>query len=436
MLGLPTTATAPFCPSEVRGSVEIPRGTWYRRAFTMAGPGLLVAVGYMDPGNWATDIAAGSAYGESLLWVVAVSGAMAMLLQILSLRLGLVTGFDLAQLCRKAYPSGIVIGLWLLAELGIVACDMAEVLGSALALHLLFHISIATGIVLTAFDTVIVLGLKGHGFRQIEAIICGLVATIGVCFAIELIYSPPSLSALGHGLLPQLSSLSDPKALVLVIGILGATVMPHNLYLHSSIVQTRRVAGDTMSRREALRFSTLDALVTLAIALLVNAAILSLAATAFHGHGRNEVVDIGDAYRLLEPLLGGAAALVFGVGLLAAGQSSTFTATIAGQILLDGFLNLKIPCWQRRLITRGLAVVPALIGVLWLGDQSVGRLLILTQVVLSLQLPFAIWPLVRFTSQRRWMGRYATTRAWTITAWSVFAVICIANLWLLKSITL
>jgi len=402
----------------------------------MAGPGLLVAVGYMDPGNWATDIAAGSAYGESLLWVVAVSGAMAMLLQILSLRLGLVTGFDLAQLCRKAYPSGIVIGLWLLAELGIVACDMAEVLGSALALHLLFHISIATGIVLTAFDTVIVLGLKGHGFRQIEAIICGLVATIGVCFAIELIYSPPSLSALGHGLLPQLSSLSDPKALVLVIGILGATVMPHNLYLHSSIVQTRRVAGDTMSRREALRFSTLDALVTLAIALLVNAAILSLAATAFHGHGRNEVVDIGDAYRLLEPLLGGAAALVFGVGLLAAGQSSTFTATIAGQILLDGFLNLKIPCWQRRLITRGLAVVPALIGVLWLGDQSVGRLLILTQVVLSLQLPFAIWPLVRFTSQRRWMGRYATTRAWTITAWSVFAVICIANLWLLKSITL
>jgi manganese transport protein len=361
---------------------------------------------------------------------------MAMLLQILSLRLGLVTGFDLAQLCRKAYPSGIVIGLWLLAELGIVACDMAEVLGSALALHLLFHISIATGIVLTAFDTVIVLGLKGHGFRQIEAIICGLVATIGVCFAIELIYSPPSLSALGHGLLPQLSSLSDPKALVLVIGILGATVMPHNLYLHSSIVQTRRVAGDTMSRQEALRFSTLDALVTLAIALLVNAAILSLAATAFHGHGRNQVVDIGDAYHLLEPLLGGAAALVFGVGLLAAGQSSTFTATIAGQILLDGFLNLKIPCWQRRLITRGLAVIPALIGVLWLGDQSVGRLLILTQVVLSLQLPFAIWPLVRFTSQRQWMGRYATTRPWTITAWSVFAVICVANLWLLKSITL
>jgi len=433
MLGLPTTATAPFCPSEVRGSVAIPAGSWYRRAFTMAGPGILVAVGYMDPGNWATDIAAGSAYGESLLWVVAVSGVMAMLLQVLSLRLGLVTGFDLAQLCRKAYPSGIVVGLWLLAELGIVACDMAEVLGSALALHLLFRISIATGIVLTAFDTLIVLGLKGHGFRQVEAIICGLVATIGVCFAIELIYSPPSLGALGRGLLPQLSTLGDPKALVLVIGILGATVMPHNLYLHSSIVQTRRVAGDSMSRREALRFSTLDALVTLGIAVLINAAILSLAATAFHGHGRTEVVDIGDAYHLLEPLLGGAAALVFGVGLLAAGQSSTFTATIAGQILLDGFLNLKIPCWQRRLITRGLAVVPALVGVLWLGDHSVGRLLILTQVVLSLQLPFAIWPLISFTGQHRWMGRYATARPWTVTAWAVFTVICVANFWLVRS---
>jgi manganese transport protein len=400
----------------------------------MAGPGFLVAVGYMDPGNWATDIAAGSAYGESLLWVAVVAGVMAMLLQVLSLRLGLVTGFDLAQLCRKAYPSGVVIGLWLLAELGIVACDMAEVLGSALALHLLFHISIATGIVLTAFDTVIVLGLKGHGFRQVEAIVTGLVATIGVCFAIELFYSPPSLTALGYGLLPKLSTLSDPKALFLAIGIVGATVMPHNLYLHSSIVQTRRVGGDAMSRQEALRFSTLDALVTLGIAVLVNAAILSLAATAFHGHGRTDVVDIGDAYHLLDPLLGGAAALIFGIGLLAAGQSSTFTATIAGQILLDGFLNLKIPCWQRRLITRGLAVAPALIGVLWLGDGSVGRLLILTQVVLSLQLPFAIWPLLRFTSQRRWMGRYATTRAWTATAWAVFAVICVANLWLLKSI--
>ena len=398
----------------------------------MAGPGLLIAVGYMDPGNWATDIAAGSLYGYALLWVVLLSSLTAVLLQTLSLRLGLVAQKDLARACRERYGPRVNRALWLMAEIAIVACDVAEVLGSALALHLLFNVSLLTGIAITAFDTVIVLGLQGRGFRQVEAIVLGLIITIAACFAVELALVGLDWVAVARGFVPHLNSVSDPKALFLAVGILGATVMPHNLYLHSSIVQTRNFAKDDDSRRDAIRLSTLDTVVALTLALLVNAAILMLAAAAFHTTGHQEVTEIQDAYHLLDPLVGGTiASLLFGLALLAAGQSSTFTGTIAGQVVMEGFLDLKIPCWQRRFITRGLALIPAFGGVLWLGDAGVGQLLVASQVVLSIQLPFAIWPLVRLTSDREIMGKFANGPWLKSAAWSVFSVIVVANLWLI-----
>jgi len=379
----------------------------------MAGPGLLVAVGYMDPGNWATDIAAGSQFGYALLWVVLLSSLTAMLLQTLSLRLGLVARKDLARACRDRYGPRVNRALWLMAEIAIVACDVAEVLGSALALHLLFGVSLPTGIAITAFDTVIVLGLQGKGFRHVEAIVLGLVVTISACFAVELALVGLDWSAAGRGFMPSGPLLHDPQALLLAIGILGATVMPHNLYLHSSIVQTRHIAPDEPSRVDAIRLSILDTVVSLSLALLVNAAILMLAASAFHTTGHRQVTEIQDAYHLLDPLVGGTlASLLLGLALLAAGQSSTFTGTIAGQIVMEGFLDLRIPCWQRRLMTRSLALIPAFAGALWLGDAGVGKLLVGSQVVLSLQLPFAIWPLVRLTSDPagRWCASRATRR--------------------------
>ena len=398
----------------------------------MAGPGLLIAVGYMDPGNWATDIAAGSRYGYALLWVVLLSSLTAVLLQTLSLRLGLVAQKDLARACRERYGPRVNRALWVMAEIAIVACDVAEVLGSALALHLLFNVSLLTGIAITAFDTVIVLGLQGRGFRQVEAIVLGLIITIAACFAVELALVGLDWVAVARGFVPHLNSVSDPKALFLAVGILGATVMPHNLYLHSSIVQTRNFAKDDDSRRDAIRLSTLDTVVALTLALLVNAAILMLAAAAFHTTGHQEVTEIQDAYHLLDPLVGGTiASVLFGVALLAAGQSSTFTGTIAGQVVMEGFLDLKIPCWQRRFITRALALIPAFGGVLWLGDAGVGQLLVASQVVLSIQLPFAIWPLVRLTSDRAIMGKFANGRWLKSAAWSVFSVIVVANLWLI-----
>jgi manganese transport protein len=417
---LPRFATAPFCPSEVRGSIVIPPGTpTWKRVLRFAGPGLLIAVGYMDPGNWATDIEAGSVFGYSLLFVVLLSSLAAIVLQVLALRLGIVARVDLARACRDRYGPGARRALWLMAEVAIVACDVAEVLGSALALHLLFGLSLALGIVVTAFDTLLVLGLKGKGFRQVEAIVLGLVITISVCFAIELALVGPDWHAVAAGFVPRIDALRDPHALYIAIGILGATVMPHNLYLHSSIVQ---------------RLSTVDTVGSLALALLVNAAILALAAGAFHSTGHTGVTEIQDAYHLLDPIVGsGVAAILFGVALLASGQSSTFTGTIAGQVIMEGFLDLKIPCWQRRLITRGLALVPALCGVLWLGDQGVGTLLVASQVVLSLQLPFAIWPLVRLTSDRGVMGAFANGPVLKATAWGLFAVITAANVWLLAS---
>jgi manganese transport protein len=432
MFRLPTTATAPFCPSEVRGTVAIPQGiAGWKKLLRYFGPGLLVAVGYMDPGNWATDIEAGSRYGTALLFVVVLSSLAGILLQTLSARLGLVAERDLARLCRERYPRSIALGLWVFAELAIIACDIAEVLGSALALNLLFHLPLWIGVLVTGLDTLIVLGLKGHGFRQLEAIVLGLVGTIFACFAIQLVMLKPAFADIGAGLIPQLALTTNPTAVYLAVGIVGATVMPHNLYLHSSIVQTRMVKDQPGPKRDAVRWATIDIAVALLLAMLVNAAILIVAATAFNATGNAAVREIDEAYRLLQPIAGPAAALLFGLALLVSGQSSTFTGTIAGQIILEGFLDLRIPCYQRRLITRALALGPALVGVLWLGEGSVGKLLVLTQVVLTAQLPFAIWPLIRFTSDRALMGPLANGPLLRAGAWAIFALILIANVWLI-----
>jgi len=398
----------------------------------MAGPGLLVSVGYMDPGNWATDIEAGSRFGYELLFVVICCSLAAMVLQTFSLRLGIATGRDLAQISRAIYSKPIARIQWLLAELSIIACDLAEVLGCALAFHLLLNVSLLAGVGLTAFDTLLVLGLKGKNFRDLEAIVLGLIATIGVCFAIELILVGPDWSQIAAGSIPSLDVLKNRDALYLAIGVMGATVMPHNLYLHSSIVQTRVVAHDANGKQDAIRWSRIDTIVALFLAMLINAAILVLAAAAFHQTGYRHIADIQDAHELLAPIVGtSVASVLFAIALLAAGQSSTFTGTIAGQIIMEGFLNLKIPCYQRRLITRGLALVPAFIGVTTLGEHAVARLLVLSQVVLSLQLPFALYPLLRFTGNRKIMGELANDWYMTIVGWALFAVITVANGWLL-----
>jgi len=433
MLSLPRTATAPFCPSEVRGSIKIdPLASLWTRLLKFAGPGLLVSVGYMDPGNWATDIAAGSQYGYDLLFVVLLSSLAAMVLQGLSLRLGIVTGKDLARATRDRYGYAAGVIMWLLAEVAIIACDVAEVLGCALALKLLFGLPLAWGIVLTGFDTIIVLGLQGRGFRRLEAIMLGLILTIGLCFLVELLLVQPNIVEVARGLKPSSDVLSDVGALYLAIGILGATVMPHNLYLHSSIVQTRLTGEDVHSKRTAIRFATIDVIVSLSFAFLINAAILVLAGAAFHQNGVADVTEIDQAYRLLEPIAGTAAAsLLFGIALFASGQSSTFTGTVAGQVIMEGFVDLKIPCWQRRLLTRALAIIPALIGVLALGEDSVGSMLVLTQVVLSAQLPFAMYPLIRMTSDRHAMGPLHSAAWTTLLSWLLFGVIVAANLWLM-----
>ncbi|HWU95772.1 MAG TPA: Nramp family divalent metal transporter, partial [Sphingomonas sp.] len=357
----------------------------------------------------------------------------AMLLQWLAMRLGLVARRDLAQMARERYSPAATRTLWLLAELAIIATDVAEVLGSALAFNLLLGVPLWVGVLLTGLDTVIVLGLKGQGFRQLEAIVLGLITTIAVCFAVQLMIVGPSFAGVLHGAVPKTAIFADPHALYIAVGILGATVMPHNLYLHSAVVQTRAAGAGVPATREAIRFATIDIVVALFLATLVNAAILTLAAATFHGNGYTGVAEIEDAYRLLEPLTGAAAAaLLFGIALFASGQSATFTGTIAGQVILEGFLNLSIPCWLRRVITRGLALVPALIGVVWLGEGAVGKLLVLTQVVLSLQLPFAIWPLIRFTSDRAVMGEFANGLVVKGIAWGLFCLIAGANLWLVS----
>lgn len=432
MAVLPKTATAPFCPSEVKGTVTVAAAGGWRRMLQFLGPGLLVSIGYMDPGNWATAIEAGSGFGYNLLFVVLLASLAGMVTQCLAMRLGIATGKDLAQLTRERYGNKASRVHWVLAELSIIATDLAEVLGCALAFHLLLGCSLTTGILLTALDTLIVLGLKGQNFRHLEAIMLALVATIGGCYLVELILIKPYWPDVAAGFMPSWESISEREPLYLAIGILGATVMPHNLYLHSSIVQTRQVDGTVPGKRSAIRMARIDTIGTLLLALFVNAAILILAAAAFYKNGYTEVTQIQDAYALLAPLVGtGLAAILFGIALLASGQSSTFTGTIAGQVIMEGFLQLKIPCWLRRVITRGLALIPALVGVIWFGDRAVGDLLVASQVVLSLQLPFALWPLIRFTGNRQLMGEFANARWTTALAWFIFIVISVANIWLI-----
>lgn len=427
---LPTTATGPFCPSASTDTVVVPpNATPLRKLLVFLGPGLLISVGYMDPGNWATAIEAGSKFGYSLLFVVVLASLAGMVLQNLASRLGIATGRDLAQLSASRYRPGVARGQWLLAELSILATDLAEVLGAALAFHLLLGVSIITGVVLTAFDTVLVLALQGANFRRLEAIVLGLIGTIGACFFVELVLIKPYWPDVFEGLKPTWDVLSNQEPLYLAIGILGATVMPHNLYLHSSVVQTRVRHQEPDAKATAIRFARLDTFASLSLALLINAAILILAAAAFHRSGHTEVVEIQDAYHLLDPLVGGTlASVLFGVALLASGQSSTFTGTIAGQVVLEGFLQRSIPCWLRRLITRGMALIPALVGVWWMGDSAVGKMLVMSQVVLSLQLPFALWPLIRFTSDKTLMGSFVNHTWVKCLAWSLFGLISIANI--------
>ncbi|HZG07587.1 MAG TPA: Nramp family divalent metal transporter [Allosphingosinicella sp.] len=423
----------PSLPESYR-TVPVPLSSavWWRKLGAFAGPGYLVAVGYMDPGNWATGIAGGSAFGYSLLSVILLSNLMAMVLQSLAAKLGIVTGMDLAQACRAHYSRPVRWFLWVMCELAIIATDLAEVIGTAIALQLLFGIPLVWGVCLTALDVFLILALQRYGFRKLEAFIIALVVVIGVCFGIELFLAQPSLAGIGAGLVPDAEILSNPTMLFIAIGIIGATVMPHNLYLHSSIVQTRNFERNHAGKREAVRYATIDSTIALALALFINGAILILAAATFHTAGRTEVAEIQDAYQLLSPMLGvGFASTLFAVALLASGQNSTITATLAGQIVMEGFLEIRLPAWLRRMVTRLLAIVPAVIVAVLYGASGTARLLVLSQVVLSLQLPFAVVPLVKFTSDRTKMGKFVNP-AWLKTAaWTISAVIIALNLKLL-----
>jgi manganese transport protein len=422
--------------SESYRTVKVPlgKGRFWGKIGAFAGPGYMVAVGYMDPGNWATDLAGGSAFGYTLLSVILISNVMAMVLQSLSAKLGIVTGLDLAQACRANYGRTVNFCLWVLCELAIIACDLAEVLGTAIALQLLFGLPLVAGVCLTAFDVMLILALQRFGFRKLEAFIVALLVVIAGCFAFELAIAQPSIAAIAGGLIPRAEIVTNPAMLYIAIGILGATVMPHNLYLHSSIVQTRAFDRDEAGKRDAVRHATIDSTVALGLALFINASILILAAAAFHVNGRTDVADIGQAYQLLSPTLGaGAASVVFAVALLASGQNSTVTGTLAGQIVAEGFLNLRLPVWLRRMVTRLLAIVPAVIVVGMKGDEGATELLVLSQVVLSLQLPFAIVPLVRFTGDRAQMGNFANPLWLKGAAWGIAGVVILLNLKLLWS---
>jgi manganese transport protein len=418
---------------EVHGTVPVPAtaGFW-RKMVAFAGPGYLVAVGYMDPGNWATDLAGGSRYGYTLISVIMLSNLMAILLQALSARLGIVSGRDLAQACRDHFSPPVTFVLWLLCEVAIAACDLAEVIGSAIALNLLFGIPLFWGVCLTALDVLLVLYLQQYRFRYVEVLVVLLILGIAGSFAIELALARPDLGGVLRSLVPDPEIARNPDMLFIAVGILGATVMPHNLYLHSSIVQTRKYRDDVASRREAVRFATIDSTVALMSALFLNGAILVMAAATFHGTGHQEVADISDAYLLLAPLLGTQlASTLFAVALLFSGQNATLTGTLAGQIVMEGFLNIRLRPWLRRLITRLIAIIPALFTVAFYGERGTGALLILSQVVLSLQLPFAVFPLVMFVGSRKKMGPLVAPR-WMLTlAWPTAVVIAALNVWML-----
>jgi len=412
--------------SEVHSSVTIPEQRGFlRRLFAFAGPAYLVAVGYMDPGNWATDIAAGSRYGYALVWVLVMSNAMAILLQSLSARLGLVSGRDLAQACRDRYPASVNVALWILCEVAIAACDLAEVIGSAIGLQLLFGIPLIYGVLITALDTFLILFLHQAGIRKMEAFILVLVATIAGCFLFEILVSRPDLPGIARGVLP---SLPDSDALYFAIGILGATVMPHNLYLHSSLVQSRRVEKTARGIHQSLKFNLIDSVVALNLALFINAAILIMAAAVFHRAGYFDVAEIQDAHQLLAPIVGSALApILFAVALISSGQSSTITGTLAGQIVMEGYVNIRLRPWLRRIVTRAVAIVPAVLTIVLFGDRATGELLVLSQVVLSLQLSFAVIPLIHMVSDRKLMGAFAI-RPWVqLLAWTTAGIIVVLN---------
>jgi manganese transport protein len=419
--------------SEVHRSLVVPpSASFLRKLFAFAGPGFLVAVGYMDPGNWATDLAGGSKYNYSLLTVIMMSNLMAILLQSLSLKLGIATGRDLAQACRDHYSKPVSFFLWVICEIAIAACDLAEVIGSAIALNLLFGLPLLAGVCITSLDVLFVLFLQNKGFRYIEALVLTLIILIGGCFAWEIIASRPDLVGIAKGFLPSPKIVSDPGMLYIAIGILGATVMPHNLYLHSSIVQTRRYELNSAGKREAIKFATIDSTVALMFALFINAAILIVAAATFYTRGRNDVAEIQEAYKLLTPLLGATgASTVFALALLASGQNSTLTGTLAGQIVMEGFLNIRLRPWLRRLITRLIAIIPAVIVTIVSGEKGTTNLLVLSQVILSLQLSFAVFPLVMFTSDKTKMGEFVNRPFVKWLAWFVAIIIALLNGWLL-----
>ena len=416
--------------AEVYRSVPIGRSK-LRKMHAFAGPGYLVAVGYMDPGNWATDLAGGSRFGYTLLSVILISNLMAVLLQGLASKLGIVTGRDLAQACRDHYSTPVVWALWILCEIAIAACDLAEVIGSAIALNLLFGISLPVGVTITALDVLLLLYLQNKGVRILEALVITLVATVGICFGFELFLARPDMASVMSGFVPTVDIITDREKLYIAIGILGATVMPHNLYLHSSIVQTRRYDETSEGKREAVRYAFVDSTIALSFALFINAAILIVAAASFHTTGNQEVAEIQDAYKLLTPLLGAGASTVFALALLASGQNSTLTGTLAGQIVMEGFLNIRLRPWLRRLITRLIAIVPAVIVSLMYGASGTAKLLILSQVILSLQLSFAVFPLVMFTSNKLKMGEFVNPTWMKVMAFTVATVIASLNVWLL-----
>jgi len=424
----PDTARRPSL-SEVHASIPVPQGgIWLRRFLAFSGPGYMVSVGYMDPGNWATDIAGGARFGYTLLSVILLSNLMAILLQALAARLGIVTGRDLAQACRDSYPRPVSFALWLACEAAIIACDLAEVIGTAIALQLLFGIPLIAGALITALDAFLLLLLMNKGFRFLEAFIIALLIVIAVCFGVQVAAAAPPFAVMLGGFVPTREIVANPAMLYVAIGLIGATVMPHNLYLHSSIVQTRAFERTYPGRRQAIRWATADSTIALMLALFVNAAILVVAATAFHSSGHSEVAEIGDAYRLLSPLLGlGIASILFAVALLASGLNSTVTATLAGQIVMEGFLQLRLPSWVRRLITRGLAIIPVVVVTALYGEGGTAELLVFSQVILSMQLPFAVIPLVLFVSNRRKMGRFVVPRSVAALSWIVAGIIIALN---------
>ena len=412
--------------ADVHASVDISQVSFWRRMFAFAGPAYLVSVGYMDPGNWATDLEGGARFGYRLLWVLVMSNAMAILLQTLSARLGIVHGRDLAQACRETYPRPLSVALWVLSEIAIAACDLAEVLGAAIALNLLFHIPLLIGVILTAADTLLLLWFQSFGIRAIEAFILSLITIMAACFAIEVFWAHPAAGALFNGLVPRI----DRSSLYLAVTILGATVMPHNMYLHSALVQTRNIGHSDAAKRAACRYNLIDSVVALNGAMLVNCAILVMAAAVFFKRGI-VVTEIQQAHELLVPLLGaGMAGVLFAVALLCSGQSSTLTGTMAGQVVMEGFLDVRVRPWLRRLITRMLAVVPAALTIYFAGDKSTLGLLLLSQAILSIQLPFAIVPLIHFTSDRTRMGAFANALWVRVLAWITAIVVIGLNSWL------